>query len=197
MGSPNWRNVSRCPWIASRMLSLVSSNVRPRSHATRKIRHVSGPVRGSLLENYCVLDVHFFSSNPADLRIAFSVPTGMSSPGLPGTVTTCGFAECLKWRWLPLISPVSIHQIRLAEPSHEHSLSEVYSHWLTFARRKSRWRPLTAVLAAAMNDSQSWEEVKDGPGLLPTVPLIRFWSFIAQYHRRPGRITGDFLVLNF
>jgi len=74
-----------------------------RSHTTRKIRHVSSPVRWSLLKNYCVLDVHFFSSNPADLRIAFSVPIGMSSPGLPGTVTTCGFSGCLKWRWLPVV----------------------------------------------------------------------------------------------
>ena len=57
---------------------------------TGQIGNIGCPIVFSLLENYRVLPTHFSISRLAALRIDFSVPTGKSSPGWPGTVTTFG-----------------------------------------------------------------------------------------------------------
>jgi len=62
-----------------------------RGDAAWEVRNIGGPVGLGLLEDYCVFQAHFFCSSPAAFKIDFSVPTGTSSPGLPGIVTTYGF----------------------------------------------------------------------------------------------------------
>jgi len=60
-------------------------------YAARQIRDVGGPIVLRSLENDCVSLAHCLISNPAAFKIDFSVPTGTSSPGRRGIVTTLGF----------------------------------------------------------------------------------------------------------
>ena len=74
-----------------------------RRHATRQIRHIRRSIVLNLFKNDRVFQTDVLFSKAADLRIALSVPIGMASPALPGTVTTFGFTGCLKWQWLPVV----------------------------------------------------------------------------------------------
>src|SRR6185503_14162452 len=64
-------------------------------HAAGQVRHIGAVVGLALFDD----DEEFHGGsygffNPARLRILPSVPTGMSTPGLPATVTVPDFAEC-------------------------------------------------------------------------------------------------------
>jgi hypothetical protein len=63
--------------------------------AAGQIRNVSSPIVLRLLENDRIALAHCLVSSPAAFKIGFSVPTGTTSPGCPGTVTTFGFEPCL------------------------------------------------------------------------------------------------------
>src|SRR5271157_1607276 len=54
-------------------------------NATGQVWNVGSPVVLGLLKNDSILPPHRLTSSPAAFRMDFSVPTGKSSPGCPGT----------------------------------------------------------------------------------------------------------------